>query len=58
VSLCRWCYAKVHDSWARIDDEVNPDPAAMAERENRRARQQAETTFDSAAELSEDADTN
>ncbi len=58
VSLCRWCHAKVHDSWARIDDDVNPDPAATAERETRRARQQAETAFDTATELAEDVDTD
>jgi len=56
VYLCRWCHAKVHDSWARIDDDVNPDPAAIAERENRRARQQAETGFDPATTLAEDDD--
>jgi hypothetical protein len=50
VSLCRWCHAKVHDSWARIDDEVNPDPEAIAQRESRQARQQAELSFDTAAE--------
>lgn len=50
VYLCRWCHAKVHDSWARIDDDVNPDPEAVAERETRRARQQAELGFESAAE--------
>jgi len=52
------CHAKVHDSWARIDDDVNPDPAATAERETRRARQQAETAFDTATELAEDVDTD
>jgi hypothetical protein len=50
VSLCRWCHAKVHDSWARIDDDVNPDPEAIAKREARQARQQDELSFDTAAE--------
>jgi len=50
VSLCRWCHAKVHDSWARIDDDVSPDPEAIAQREARQARQQAELAFDTAAE--------
>lgn len=50
VYLCRWCHAKVHDSWARIDDEANPDPEAIAARERRRSREQDELGFDSAAE--------
>ncbi|MFB6143034.1 MAG: hypothetical protein ABEJ30_06795 [Halorientalis sp.] len=50
VDLCRWCHAKIHDSWARIDDDASPDPAAIAERENRRGREQAEFGFESAAE--------
>ncbi len=50
VYLCRWCHAKVHDSWARIDDDVAPDTEAIAERESRRAREQSELGFDSAAE--------
>lgn len=50
VYLCRWCHAKIHDSWARIDDGVNPDPEAIAERERRRSREQAELGFESAAE--------
>ena len=49
VFLCRWCHAKVHNSWARIDDDVNPEPEALAERETRRARQQQELGFESAA---------
>ncbi len=49
VYLCRWCHAKVHNSWARIDDDVNPDPEALAEREQRHSRQQEELGFDSAA---------
>ena len=54
VFLCRWCHAKIHDSWARIDDDVNPDPDAIAQRETRRAREQAEFGFESAAERFED----
>ena len=54
VYLCRWCHAKVHGSWARIDDDVNPDPEAIAEQENRRARQQEELSFESAAERYDD----
>ena len=50
VFLCRWCHAKVHKSWARIDDDVGPDPAALAEKEGRRSREQSEATFESAAE--------
>lgn len=50
VSLCRWCHAKVHDSWARIDDDARPDPDAIAARENRKARQQRELSFETAAE--------
>jgi hypothetical protein len=50
VVLCRWCHAKVHDSWARIDDDVNPDAEAIAAAESRRAREQAELGFESAAE--------
>jgi len=50
VYLCRWCHAKVHDSWARVDDDASPDPAAIAEREGRRSREQDELAFESAAE--------
>ncbi len=50
VYLCRWCHAKVHDSWARIDDDAAPDPEAIAEAERRRSREQREAGFDSAAE--------
>jgi hypothetical protein len=50
VYLCRWCHAKVHDSWARVDDDAGPDPEAIAERECRRSREQAELGFESAAE--------
>ena len=50
VYLCRWCHAKVHDSWASLADDVNPAPEAVAAREARRAREQRELGFDSAAE--------
>jgi hypothetical protein len=59
VYLCRWCHAKVHKSWARIDDDVNPDPEAVAEKETRRSRELSEASFESAAnrfDLSEDGD--
>ena len=38
VGLCRWCHAKVHGSWARVDDDASPDPEAVAAREERRSR--------------------
>lgn len=50
VSLCRWCHAAVHASWARIDDDVNPDPEALAAVEARRSREQDELDFETAAE--------
>ncbi|MFB6093973.1 MAG: hypothetical protein ABEJ77_03435 [Halanaeroarchaeum sp.] len=50
VSLCRWCHAKVHRSWARIDDDANPDPEALAAREERRSRERSELSFDTAAD--------
>jgi hypothetical protein len=54
VHLCRWCHAKVHGSWARIDDDVSPDPAAIAAREGRRSRELEEFAFRSAAERRDD----
>ncbi|WP_254280011.1 DUF7097 family protein [Haloarcula marina] len=54
VYLCRWCHAKVHGSWARIDDDASPDPEAIAEREGRRSREQSEMGFQSAAERFDD----
>lgn len=54
VYLCRWCHAKVHDSWARLSDDVAPDTEAIAEHERREARQQKELGFSSAAERSEE----
>ncbi|RRJ31162.1 hypothetical protein EIK79_07975 [Halocatena pleomorpha] len=50
VTLCRWCHARVHDSWARVDDAVSPSKAAIAAREARRTCEQAEFEFQSAAE--------
>ncbi|MFB6253323.1 MAG: hypothetical protein ABEI06_01790 [Halobacteriaceae archaeon] len=50
VYLCRWCHGKVHKSWARLSDDVNPDPEALAELESRRSQEQAELTFETAAE--------
>ena len=55
VYLCRWCHAKVHKSWARIDDDVNPDPEAIAEAEGRRSREQVEAAFETAAERYDDS---
>jgi hypothetical protein len=49
VYLCRWCHAKVHNSWARITDDAAPDPEAIAELEGRRGREQDELGFESAA---------
>ncbi|MFB6170708.1 MAG: hypothetical protein ABEJ06_06125 [Haloarculaceae archaeon] len=53
VSLCRWCYAKVHDSWARITDDASPDPEAVAAAEERRGRELDELGFESAADRHE-----
>ncbi|MEF8828598.1 MAG: hypothetical protein V5A49_06165 [Haloarcula sp.] len=50
VFLCRWCHAKIHQSWARLDDDANPDPEAIAQREQRRAKEQSELGFESAAD--------
>ncbi|MFW5905564.1 MAG: DUF7097 family protein, partial [archaeon] len=49
VTLCRWCHAKVHNSWARIDDDVNPDPQAIAALERRRSNELSELGFETAA---------
>jgi len=54
VFLCRWCHAKVHDSWASLDDPASPDSEALAAREERRSREQAELEFASAADRRED----
>jgi len=53
VSLCRWCHAKVHNSFGRIDDDAEPDPEAIAERETRRAAEQREFGFQPASERSD-----
>ncbi|MGQ5514923.1 DUF7097 family protein [Halococcus saccharolyticus] len=50
VYLCRWCHAKIHNSWARLGDDASPDPEAIAAREGRRSREQDELGFSSAAE--------
>lgn len=49
VSLCRWCHAKVHAGDARVDDDADPDPAALDER-NRRREIEREESFSTAAE--------
>ena len=56
VSLCRWCHAKVHGSWARLTDDASPDPEAIAAREGRRSREHAESAFETAAKRREDAE--
>jgi len=50
VFLCRWCHAKVHNSWARVTDDVGPDPEALAAREERRSRELDELSFRRASE--------
>jgi hypothetical protein len=50
VYLCRWCHATVHRSWGAVTDDVAPDPEAIAAREARRSKEQAELGFTSAAE--------
>lgn len=50
VALCRWCHAKVHTGFARIDDDASPVPEAIAERESRRGREAEETGFSTASE--------
>jgi hypothetical protein len=54
VGLCRWCHTKVHRSFARIDDDANPDPEAIAERERRRGEELSEMGFQSASERREE----
>ena len=54
VFLCRWCHAKIHDSWARLGDDASPDPEAIAAREGRRSREQDELGFSSAADRYDD----
>lgn len=43
VTVCRWCHAKIHRQAARLDDEAEPDPDALAELERRRQLERAET---------------
>jgi hypothetical protein len=50
VFLCRWCHAKVHKSWAGLTDDVGPDPEAIAAAEERKTRERAELSFESAAD--------
>ncbi|AKH97058.1 DUF7097 family protein [Halanaeroarchaeum sulfurireducens] len=50
VYLCRWCHAKVHGSWARIADDANPGPEALAALEERRSTELDELSFESAAD--------
>ena len=50
VCLCRWCHAKIHNSWGRITDDVAPDPEAVAALEGRRSRELEELEFESAAD--------
>lgn len=54
IYLCRWCHAKVHDSWAGVADPASPDPEAIAAREARQSREQAELGFESAADRRDD----
>ncbi|TQR22270.1 hypothetical protein C9J85_08730 [Haloferax sp. wsp5] len=56
VALCRWCHTKVHKSFARIDDDANPDPEAIAQREQRRSKEQSELGFESAADRYDDSE--
>jgi hypothetical protein len=56
VFLCRWCHAKIHQSWARINDDANPDPEAIAQREQRRSKEQSELGFESAADRYDDSE--
>ena len=50
VALCRWCHAKIHNSFARIDDDAEPDAEAFAAREERRSKEQTEFGFATARE--------
>jgi len=56
VFLCRWCHAKVHNAWARINDDAGPDPEAIAEQEGRKSQEHSELGFTSAAERYDDTD--
>jgi len=50
VALCRWCHAKVHDSWARITDDATPSAEALAVVEDRRSRELDEAGFAAASD--------
>jgi hypothetical protein len=50
VTLCRWCHAAVHDSWAQISDDASPTAEALAAAEARRSRELEELSFDTAAQ--------
>ena len=54
VALCRWCHAKIHNSFARIADDAEPDPDAIAAREERRAKEHSEMGFTTARERRDD----
>ena len=56
VYLCRWCHAKVHGSWARVDDDASPDPEAIAAKEGRRAAELSEASFETAAKRYDERD--
>ncbi|WP_435360784.1 DUF7097 family protein [Haloarchaeobius sp. DFWS5] len=56
VFLCRWCHAKVHNSWARVTDDANPDPEAIAALEERRGREMAEFGFETASNRRDEDD--
>jgi hypothetical protein len=58
VALCRWCHAKVHESWARVDDDAEPDPEAVAAREARKSRELVEAAFETAADRRDGPDAN
>lgn len=55
VMVCRWCHAKIHNSWARLTDDADPDPEALAAKEGRASRERAEFEFPSAADRREDS---
>jgi len=55
IYLCRWCHAKVHNSWAGVADPASPDSEAIAAREARRSQEQSELSFESAADQFDDS---
>jgi len=52
--LCRWCHAKIHNSFARVTDDAEPDPEAIAAREGRKSEEREEFAFETAAERFDD----